>query len=371
MDRLGKRILPALLMAAIVTGCAPLPDMVSTEKKEGETYSADEVRQVTVDQPFLLSGDYFRERNQEPTVELDNLIGTDEDAPPTEQKTPAPPEKPREPTDIPPSAPPETVHPATSVQDTAAADTRSTPPPATPETASSTEEPSPVKVGLIIDTATVPEETARLLRQMTPQAAARLPVLMADPEKVSEVMAGTTCARERDLACLSRALGIYPGVRMVVLVEEMILPDTFAGTLAGQVSLVDTGLLYRYPVMAVRVPVPAAGETETAVTAALQQVLAVAARKQDLMPWFCRVFHQDEEAFYISAGKRSGLEAGDRLQVVSGGRVVPSPTGHPAGWLPGGKQGMVEVTRLFGEDFAACRLVEGTAPTPADLLMRP
>ena len=50
------------LAFTILAGCAGAPDITSTEKSADQPYSAADVRHMTIDQPFVLSGDYFRER---------------------------------------------------------------------------------------------------------------------------------------------------------------------------------------------------------------------------------------------------------------------------------------------------------------------
>ncbi|NJL59313.1 MAG: insulinase family protein [Desulfobacteraceae bacterium] len=60
--------LPILLyLTLLIFGCSNAPDMVSTQKSGKDRYSADEIRRMTVDQPFLISGDYFREQEREET----------------------------------------------------------------------------------------------------------------------------------------------------------------------------------------------------------------------------------------------------------------------------------------------------------------
>ncbi|GBC62463.1 hypothetical protein DENIS_3435 [Desulfonema ishimotonii] len=62
---------------------------------------------------------------------------------------------------------------------------------------------------------------------------------------------------------------------------------------------------------------------------------------------------------------------GDELAVVSGGKLIKSPTGLPAGWIPGPTKGRLKVVQLFGKDFAVGKLIDGQGPKPADLLMKP
>lgn len=349
MKQIASRLLfPFALLAALaLSGCADAPNIVRTETKPGETYSPDEVRYRTVDQPFMTTGDYFRERDREPGTTLD-LSGDEETkSPPKSGDAPAS-EAPR------------------------AAATAETPAPSAPRAAPAVPRgPStPVKVALAVDGEKVAPEIADALTPALLRAAEGLPVVVAAPDRVTEVMTGPACPQARDLGCLSAALSVYPGARMVLLVERVGFPNRYPGHLQAQLTAVDAGLGFRYPVMAVTAPVETPNDGRTALAAVMQKALAFCVDRSGIMPWFCRSFSREGEEWYISAGARSGLKPGDRLRVVPGGRVVKSPAGTPAGWLPEAPTGIVEVTLLFGPDFAACRLVKGRGPTPGDLLMR-
>lgn len=335
-------------------GCGPMPDMVSTEKKEGEAYSADEVRRMTVDQPFLLSGEYFRERDQEPKIVLDEVFDGKEKSPPGKSASkPAPKTEPVKQTAAVPSQTPAGTD--ASLESAG---------PSSPEAFA-----FPVKVGVVIDGERMAAGAPARIAGSVPQGMRGLPVVMADQEKVREVMTRTDCPGRRDLLCLSKALGLYPGVRMLVLVEAASLPKKPPGSVTVRMAVVDTGLLFRYPMIEAAAPVASESEVDTVLAGAMQRALAFAVDKSRVMPWYCRAFAYQDDIGYLTAGSRSGLKPGDVLTVLSPGKTAPSPTGIPAGWLPGEPKGKVRINRLFGPDFSVCALVEGEPPGPEDLLV--
>jgi hypothetical protein len=373
--------LRVLVWVLALAACGTAPDITSTEKKPGEAYSADEVRYRTVDQPFMISGDYFRERDEEPSVRID--LGGDraDNRPGDSAERKGPREKAVAAAEPPPPADrdggfqrAERGDPAPpQVQAPAAASPQPAPVPPAPlapeETAPNP--PGPVKIALIVDEANIAPEISAALPPALIRAAESLPVVVAAPDRVTEVMLGPACPQERDLGCLSAALSVYPGARMVLLVERVELPGRFPGNVQAQVTVVDTGLSYRFPAMAVTAPVEKAADTRTAIAAMMRKVLSFSVDRAGTIPWFCRAFSREGEEWYLSAGARSGLKPGDRLRVVPGGRVVRSPAGTPAGWIPQAPVGVIEVTLLFGPDFAAARLVKGRGPEPGDMVMRP
>ncbi|MEE4356604.1 MAG: hypothetical protein V2I97_09040 [Desulfococcaceae bacterium] len=343
-----KNIISCLLIL-IFFSCSPLPDMVSTEKN-GNTYSADDVRRMSVDQPFQLSGDYFRERDEKPSRNLNALF-------PKEKKDGA---------TAPSSGEAEkrTVIAAAAGgnAEKSAAETASPPPAPVPGKTAETKG-GPVKTGLILDKDNMDADRAEQILNALPSAAQDLPVIFASQEKVDEVMAGAECP-PRDLQCISAMLSAYPGVRMLILIETFRRQPT--GEILARIGVVDTGILFRYPTMEIRIP-----DNPRAVSAVLRQVLSFAVKKSEIMPWFCRPFSSDKDEWYVSAGKKSGLKRGQELAVISPGKVIQSPIGLPAGWLPGQKRGVLKIRQLFGEDFALCTLENGKEPNPEDLLMLP
>ncbi len=363
-------------------GCGPKPDMVNTGKAPGEAYSADEVRRMTVDQPFLLSGEYFRERDQEPRVVLDEMMGG-KDRPAAEsgakapaggtalkasdRKDAAPGSRQADKSMAAATEPRPDIPPVKAAAPLAVSDRKDGAPGS--EGGSSGEFGLPVKVGVVVDGQGMAAGVDERISESISLGVRGLPVVIADQDKVREVMTRTRCSNARDLLCLSQALGLYPGVRMLVLVESADLPDRIPGTVTVRMAVVDTGLLFRYPMMEAAAPVDSAAAVDTALAGAVQRALAFAVDKSEVMPWFCRAFAFEDQTWFITAGGRTGLKPGDQLRVLSPGRVVKSPTGLPAGWLPGEAKGRIRVDQLFGADFAACSLVEGAGPGPEDLLV--
>lgn len=319
--------------------CAPLPDMVNQERTK-EDYSADQVREMTVDQPFLMSGDYFRQRDQAPSV----VLGGDPKAP---EKT-ASSEKPSDPSS---AMAGKTPVPATAPKSPSAS------------TALAGAE-FPMKIGVIIDRRHVAEALAIALARAVSETAIAWPVVMADQEKMDESLAGGGCATG-DLACVAGALARYPGVRMLALVESL---GEENGEMVARVGVVDSGIGFRWPIMEIRVP---AGDVRTAFHSICNNVLEFAVTRSRIMPWFCRIFSKDGDYWFLTAGEESGLKPGDVLAVTAPGRLVKNPSGMPAGWLPGPEKGRLVVLQTFGADFAACSLESGGAPEPADLVMKP
>jgi hypothetical protein len=180
------------------------------------------------------------------------------------------------------------------------------------------------------------------------------------------VLAPTDCLQKKDLGCITRVTGLYPGVRMLFLVESCSIPEQVPGKASLRINLVDTGLVHRYPVMELSQEVQSRQEVRLFLKGALDRVLRYAAEKAGIMPRHARVFNVQEGRCYLSAGERSGLKPGMRLQLVSDGEAVTSPTGVPVGWMPDDSKGVIEVDKLFGEDAAACSVIEGKAPEQGD-----
>ncbi len=349
INRLSTIFFPILLLAA----CTSAPDIVSTDKAEGERYSADEIRRRTVDQPFLLSGDFFREREGDPEI----TFNTGKDATPSETEKNGieadTAQKPSQPITERPT--PKTSEP-----------TAESPP---PSPSSMEQLDHPIKIATVFDPSAVHQDRRQRVRAVLTTAASGHPVIVADEEKVREMLATSDCLEQRDLRCIAERLGVYPGVRMLMLVETFQWADTLPGQAMARISLVDTGIGYRYPPMEISATVQSAAYLDGFIGGAFHQLMGFAVLKSRIMPWFCRAFSTEETRLYVSAGEKSGLNVGDALNVTTPGKLVASPTGLPAGWVPGEVVGKVRVDTLFGADFAVCSLTEGRMPTPGDLLI--
>jgi len=331
-----------VLFAFMLFGCASGSDIVSTESEQGETYSADEVRRVTVEQPFLLSGDYFREKKQEKTIDLGSLLSKNESE--SSESEEAGVEKLRS---------SETQAKATSNS-----------PPVPPRRFLP-------KVGFILDYESMTRETAKEILRSTPEAAGDSSVVVADHDQITEVLANTDCLEKKDLSCVSEAVGVYPGVRMLALIELFEVPGQMPGTARTRIEIVDTGLAVRYPLIEITAQTRTKTEANAFISQVLRNVFDFAVKKSDIMPWFCRSFSKEKQTWYISAGRMSGLKPGDTLRVVSGGKLVKNPAGLPAGWIPGKQKGTLKVDLLFGKDFASCSLTEGEGPDSDNDMLLP
>ena len=337
-----------VLVAMLIGGCASSPDMVSTKRVEGEKYSADEVREMVVDQPFLLSGDYFRERTQKSRSlkELLNL-GSDENN--------------------------ETIQSSKSSQSTqrAAHEGRggaySSNKPISSHAASPLS--LPVKVGFLLDRGRVSDRTENKIFRLIPDIAPAFQVLPVSQDQIHEALSISDCLEKKDLLCIAGTLSLFPGVQMLALIERFDVPSQFPGSTVVKLAMVDTGIPFRYPAMEITASVNDALAMEDFIKGVLHKIFDVAVAKSGVMPWFCRSFSEDDGKWYISAGERSGLTIGQQLQVMSGGRVVRAPGGLPAGWLPGTPTGTLKVDRFFGSDLAVCSLVTGDGPDPENVIL--
>ncbi len=355
LKNIERRIIWLIMILLVFSGCAPLPDIVSTKKKTGDAYSADEVRHVTVDQPFLLSGDYFRNRDQKEVFDLDLS---------SESKKKKQKEKSQD--NMKKASPAKDKRKTQAIASSAG--TKSSSAYGIPDAAKNIH---PIKVGFVMDRDNIlPDAGARILKAAM-AGAANLPVIIGDQEKIEEVLNNTNCLIKKDLYCLSSALGMYPGIRMLFLVETMNLPEKLPGAIETKIAIVDTGLAFRYPIMAVNVPIKKKSEIDVALNSIFNNVIKFAVKKSEIIPWFCRPFSKDKEEWYISAGKKSGIKPGDTLKIIGRGKLIKSPTGLPAGWIPGDIRGTFKVMKIFGEDFAVCKLIKGNVPKAGDLLMLP
>jgi curli biogenesis system outer membrane secretion channel CsgG len=69
--------------------------------------------------------------------------------------------------------------------------------------------------------------------------------------------------------------------------------------------------------------------------------------------WSARIADIEGDTVYINAGKRTGINIGDRLLVYQLGKEILDPqTQVPIGRAPGRLKGEIEVTGFFGEDGA-------------------
>src|SRR5690606_24395707 len=119
----------------------------------------------------------------------------------------------------------------------------------------------------------------------------------------------------------------------------------------------------------VRLPARDGQPSDAALRNLADNILRQAADKAQAAPWTARAFSRDGDRWHINAGKRSGLQVGDELEVRAGGKIIRAPSGAPAAWAPGPVKGRLRIDRLAGDDIAIATLVDGQPPEPADPLL--
>jgi len=87
------------------------------------------------------------------------------------------------------------------------------------------------------------------------------------------------------------------------------------------------------------------------------------------LDWHARIASIENGKIYINAGRLSGLEKGDTLEVYSPGeQVVDSKTQTPLGKIKGSFKGEIEVSELFGVDASWAKIKKGGNFSPTDLV---
>jgi hypothetical protein len=337
----------------LIWGCGATPDIISDKPAEGEKYSSAQVREMTVDQPFMLSGDYFREKRQKKPLDLNKAFTSEKELKQGQEDLEsrvAKLEKGASEAQL-------QLAPVASVT-------------AGPEVPPGVENTLKIKVGLLIDRKKVTTADANRLDAAAFHQTENLPVILVSPDDISETLAQSGALEKRDLASIAGVVGLYPGVRMLTLVEAYRLPEKLPGVASATVNIVDTGLPFRYRPMEIQMPVNSEADVNSFTATVLLTTFEKSVDKSRIMPWFCRSFSRENNIWYINAGKHSGLKLGDELMVLSGGKLVKSPAGFPAGWILGTQKGLLKVDLFFGKDLAACSLMEGKGPEPEDILVK-
>jgi hypothetical protein len=311
----------------------PKPNIVSEEKIPGEAYSNAEIRRMTIDQPHLMSGDYFRKRTvkEGQTVELGELLSGREE----EKK--------------------QTKDMNSRTRDELYGKRKDVSPPDSAEYL--------LKVGVLLKKSGFSEPAARPLMQAASQAIDEHMVLVNDTG-MREVMAAAACPATTDIACIAENAALYPGLRMLVTVNERQLPKVFPGAAAVRLTLWDAALSYAYPAIEITDRIEHSGAVDAFLQHTMAQVFDYAKRKAEVMPPHCRVFSVKGNRIYINAGKMSGIPIGEMYRVVPGGDTVTSPNGVPVAWVPDNQKARIRVERLVGSDAAGCTLVKGEIPKP-------
>ncbi|HUJ88855.1 MAG TPA: hypothetical protein VLX12_01560 [Syntrophorhabdales bacterium] len=87
------------------------------------------------------------------------------------------------------------------------------------------------------------------------------------------------------------------------------------------------------------------------------------------LDWYGRVGSIEQEKVFLTAGRLSGLEKGDVLEVYTPGQeIFDAKTQKPLGTTKGELRGEVEVVELFGVDAASARVRSGGKFAATDLV---
>jgi len=87
------------------------------------------------------------------------------------------------------------------------------------------------------------------------------------------------------------------------------------------------------------------------------------------LDWHARIASLENGKIYINAGRLSGLEKGNILEVYSPGeQIVDSKTKTPLGKIKGSYKGEIEVSELFGVDASWAKVKKGSNFSPTDLV---
>jgi len=335
------------------------PDITSETKEEGRAYSNAEVRRMFIDQPWLASGDYFLKRNPEKEGGL--VWDAAAESAFKEKAEAEAEEKERRLARL-----EEAVF--KKGEDTK---TREAPAAATLPLRKSEYR---VKVGFLVDYQQVGIKEGEAFLKIAREVITSKGLLYVDHHKIKEAVSKTDCLEKRDLGCVSHISKIYPGVRFLNVVEILSLPAT---PTTGQkqkakarISIVDSGLSYRYPSLEVEMPIQTESDRQEFMNIVAQKLTDIVLEKKNIMPWFCHAFSQEgQNRWFVNAGPASGLQEGDVLKVVPGGKVVSAPSGIPAGWVPAETNGTVKVERIVNEELAIVGLVSGGTPSLEDYLI--
>ena len=331
-----KFILPFLLL---IFSCAGIggerPDIVSNTKVNGTLSNAD-VRRIVVDQPFLISGDYFRQRpTPKDTIDLKRFFNKSEKL---EQRV-AKLEK-----ELEGKNRPESRHVTMS-------------PKVVKSRVKATSGIFNQKIGIIVldKNYYLKNEISNNINLLSPA----YNFLFFSDAQLRELLAPTDCLTKRDMQCVVNNLSLYPGIRFLIVIDNAKLSSSFPKKLSLDVKIIDTGLNYSYKIIDTTKEFNNDKELKLYLKQISDGILKFSHKKKSIMGWYGRIFAIKKDKYYVNSGKASGLKVGDLLKVVKYEEPLLAPTGVPVAWSPGDSLGKIKVVRLIGEDVSECIKVEG------------
>lgn len=210
------------------------------------------------------------------------------------------------------------------------------------------------RVGLLLDGDE--DAAASAFRDVAPDH----PIVLLDDDATRDAMEEAGCV-PGDLPACASALATYPGLRTILHVE----------TNGSEVrwSSYDLALDYRHNARVSELPEVDGSVPQQAWRTFADQALIATVDRLDTAPWHARAFAEEGDGWAINAGRDSGLEEGQRLEVRGEPSIVRNPNDRPVGWRPGSRKGTVEVVDFAGDDVAIVEVVDGDGPGEEDVLV--
>jgi len=197
-------------------------------------------------------------------------------------------------------------------------------------------------------------------------------VLVVEPPLVAQAVREERLAPAQASPQVALALGEALGVQLVVFVERAGAGERERSDWWLAVDLVDGVMGTVVDTLRARSLPPGIEPSGSPRADFLKSApsLAEALRRVALEhEWAARVLSVEEGKVVIYAGRRSGLAEGDVLRVFSPGFEVVHPvTKESLGTAPGVYKGKVQVVAFVGQDAAVAKPVEGPVPSPKDIV---
>jgi hypothetical protein len=187
--------------------------------------------------------------------------------------------------------------------------------------------------------------------------------LLVEPEEAEEILGQQGLAvSQKNKAKIARTLGVYPAARLVLFVDKVAL-NRQGNKMQGRLdyTVVD-GFSGRTISRDERIVSAAQSAAEKAelVWALLAQAVVDLEKRAVRYGWSTRVAMVESKHIYLSAGKASGLNAGDIFAIYGPGKEIIHPTAKVSmGFQRGPYKGMVKVVNLFGRDASEATVVAG------------
>jgi hypothetical protein len=192
------------------------------------------------------------------------------------------------------------------------------------------------------------------------------PVAVASTAELDKQLAAYDCAPFRLDGCGER-LVVYPGVHYLAEISRL---QVLANQAVAEVRLHDLAYGVKHAAIVVELPAVNGELSQRVLRGLTDKIMTDVLTAARATPWSTRAFDHEGGEIFLAAGERSGLQPGMVLAVHGKGRLVRSPSGGVAGWIPGPKKGELKVTGLFGDDYAIAELTDGEPPTPDDPVLK-